>query len=338
MNSLNRMRHRLSGEPVDRPPNFDIMMNFATHYIGQPLSAYYLDYHVLCAANLAMLEPFGLDIVQTISDPYREAYDLGLEVEFPQDGLCLSKKPLIVEPHDVDKLRPIAPEQGQRMNDRLEAVRYLHDQVGGEVPVMGWVEGPMALVADIRGVSNVLVDVYDRPEWLIDLLDFCVENITIPFARRQIELGADLIGLGDAICSQISPKMYRRFGLPYEQRVFAAVHELGALTRLHICGNITQLMPDILHVGADIVDVDWMVDFREAEQVLGEGPALCGNFDPVSVMLQGSPADVRRAVVECLDIGGSRCFSGAGCEIPDETPTENLIAQRDALKEYQPAN
>ena len=108
MNSLNRMRHRLSGEPVDRPPNFDIMMNFATHYIGQPLSAYYLDYRVLCAANLAMLEPFGLDIVQAISDPYREAYDLGLDVEFPQDGLCLSKKPLIVEPHDVDKLRPIA--------------------------------------------------------------------------------------------------------------------------------------------------------------------------------------------------------------------------------------
>ncbi len=224
------------------------MMNFATHFIGQPLSAYYLDYRVLCAANLAMLEPFGLDIVQTISDPYREAYDLGLEVEFPHDGLCLSKKPLIVEPHDVDKLHPIAPEQGQRMNDRLEAVRYLHDQVGGEVPVMGWVEGPMALVADIRGVSNVLIDVYDRPEWLIDLLDFCVENVTIPFARRQIELGADLIGLGDAICSQMSPKMYRQFGLPYEQRVFAAVHERDALTRLHICGNITQLMTDILHV------------------------------------------------------------------------------------------
>ena len=202
------------------------------------------------------------------------------------------------------------------------------------MPIMGWVEGPMALAADIRGVGNVLTDVYDRPEWLVELLDWCVENITIPFAARQVELGADIVGLGDAICSQVSPKMYRQFGLPYERRVFAAVHEMGALTRLHICGNITQLLPDILHSGVDIVDVDWMVDFSEAAQVLGNGPALCGNFDPVSVMLQGSPADVKRAVVECLDIGGPRCFSAAGCEIPDDTPIENLLAQREALNGY----
>jgi len=334
MNSLERMRRRLRAEPADRPPNFDIMMGYATHYIGQPLSAYYRDYRVLCAANLAMLEPFGLDIVQTISDPYREAHDLGLEVEFPPDGLLLSKHPLIAESDDLRKLRPVAPEQGRRMNDRLEAVRYLHDQVRGEVPVMGWVEGPMALAADLRGVGNVLVDMYDRPEWLTALLDFCLE-IALAFARRQIELGADIIGLGDAICSQISPKMYRQFGLPYEQRIFAAVHEMGVLARLHICGNITRLLPDILHSGADIVDVDWMVDFGEAERVLRGGPAVCGNFDPVAVMLQGSPADVKRAVVECLQAGGPRGFSAAGCEIPDGTPVANLNAQREALGEYQ---
>ncbi len=198
---------------------------------------------------------------------------------------------------------------------------------------MGWVEGPTALAADLRGVSNVLTDVYDRPEWLTELLDFCVE-ITVSFARRQVELGADVIGLGDAVCSQVAPQMYRRFGLPYEQRVFAAVHEMGALARLHICGNITHLLPDVLRSGADIVDVDWMVDFGEAERALRDGPAVCGNFDPVAVMLQGTAADVRRATIECLDMGGPRSFSAAGCEIPDGTPVENLVAQRDALSDY----
>lgn len=77
MNALERMRRRLRGEPVDRPPNFDIMMQFAAHFIGQPLSRYYLDYRVLCDANFAMVEQFGLDILQAISDPYREAYDWG---------------------------------------------------------------------------------------------------------------------------------------------------------------------------------------------------------------------------------------------------------------------
>jgi uroporphyrinogen-III decarboxylase len=81
MNSLERMRYRLRGDPVDRPPNFDIMMTFAAHAIGQPLARYYLDYRVLCEANLAMIEQFDLDIAQAISDPYRESADLGAEYQ-----------------------------------------------------------------------------------------------------------------------------------------------------------------------------------------------------------------------------------------------------------------
>jgi len=100
MNPYERMSRRLRGEEVDRPPNFDIMMTFAAHCIGQPLSRYYLDHRILCQANLAMLEDFSLDIVQAISDPYREAVDFGLEVEFPQDGLPIRRAPLLEEPSD----------------------------------------------------------------------------------------------------------------------------------------------------------------------------------------------------------------------------------------------
>jgi len=75
--------------------------------------------------------------------------------------------------------------------------------------------------------------------------------------RAVIAAGADIIGLGDAICSQIAPVMYRQFALPYEQRIFAAVHERGALARLHICGNTTRLLADMALCGADIIDLDW---------------------------------------------------------------------------------
>ena len=51
MNSYERMTRRLRGDPVDRPPNFNIMMTFAAHHVGQPLSRYYLDHRVLCQAN-----------------------------------------------------------------------------------------------------------------------------------------------------------------------------------------------------------------------------------------------------------------------------------------------
>jgi uroporphyrinogen decarboxylase len=85
--------------------------------------------------------------------------------------------------------------------------------------------------------------------------------------------------------------------------------------------------------GADIVDIDWMVDIRKAAETFVGGPALCGNFDPVAVMLAGRPEQVREAVLYCLEHGGPQSFNAAGCEIPDGTPHENLLAQSQALKE-----
>ena len=220
------------------------------------------------------------------------------------------------------------------MSDRLEAVRHLREQAGGEIPIMGWIEGALAEAVDLRSLADISIDFYDRPDWLTELLERC-DEVEVAFARAQVAAGADIIGLGDAAASQISPRMYRQFALPYEKRIFAAVHEMGVLARLHICGNTTRILPDMVQSGADIIDLDWMVDLRQAAQVFGPGgPATCGNFDPVAVMLQSTPGQVRQATLDCLDWGGPRSFSAAGCEIPDATPLENLLAQKQALADY----
>ena len=333
VNSYERMTRRLNGEPVDRPPNFNIFMTFAAHTIGQPLSRYYLDYRVLADANMAMLENFDVDIVQAISDPYREAAGFGAEIEFPHDGLPLSKKPLLAEPEDLKKLRQPDPATSPRMLDRLEGIRLLRQRVGDEVPVMGWVEGALAEAADLRGDTHVLLDLYDRPDWLRELLEVCT-NVAMAFARAQVQAGAHIIGMGDAIASQISPAMYRQYALPYERRIFDAVHEMGALARLHICGNTTRIVRHMVESGADIIDLDWMVNLQAAAEQFGDRVSFMGNFDPVAVMLQGTPDDVYRATTDCLLVGGPRLFSGAGCEIPDRTPPENLRSQVQALRDF----
>jgi MtaA/CmuA family methyltransferase len=333
MKCSERVDRRLAGQEVDRPPNFDIMMAFAVHYIGRPLSRFYLDYKVLAEANLAVQQAFELDLVQTISDPYREAADLGLEVEFPDDGLPLRKAPLLAQPSDLKKLKPVDPAAGRRMSDRIEAVRCLHERVGSEVPVLGWVEGALAVTNVLRGDTALMLDLYDRPEWVRECLEIMVE-VEIAFTRAQIEAGADIIGLGDAIASQISPAMYEEFALPYEQRIFKAVHDMGAIARLHICGNTSRILRLMSQSGADIIDLDWMVDLRTAAAAYGDsGPALCGNFDPVRVMLRGTPEQVHEAIVTCVAHAGKRGINAAGCEIPDGTPHENLFAQARALRE-----
>jgi len=333
MNSLERVHNRLQGFAVDRPPNFDIMMTFAAHHAGHRLREYYLDHRVLVESNLKAVSDFDLDIVQAISDPYREAADLGLAVEFPDDGLPVNTHPLLATPEHLQKLTPIHPEDGRRMSDRIAAVESFQTEVGGVIPIMGWVEGALAEAADLRGMMNLMIDLHDRPEWVKQLLELLVE-IEVEFARAQVHAGADIIGLGDAVASQISRDMYREFALPYEQRIFQAVKKMGAIARLHICGDTTHLVEDMKSSGADIVDLDWMVDLAAVSASFGDHPVLCGNFDPVAVMLRGTEQQVYEATHACLQAGGERCFSMAGCEIPDQTPVENLHAQSRALRDF----
>jgi MtaA/CmuA family methyltransferase len=332
MNGRERVRRRLAGEAVDRAPNFDIFMVRAAHHVGRPLSQYYLDHRALVEANLAVLEAFDLDLVQAISDPYREAADMGLDVEFPEDGLPLRRRVLLESPEDLAKLRPVEPTAGRRMSDRLEGVRRMSEAVGRDVVVMGWVEGPLALACDLRGDTNLMLDLHDRPEWVVELLDLLVEQ-QIAFARAQVAAGADMIGLGDAVASLISPSQFRRFALPYERRIFAAVKEAGAIPRLHICGDTGHLVADLARSGAEIVDLDWMVDLARAAATFGDGPAPCGNFDPVEIMLRGTPEKVAEATRSCAAAGGPRHFSAAGCEIPEGTSDANLQAHAATLKE-----
>jgi len=331
MQSLERIQNLIAGKPIDRVPNFDIFMMRAAHHIDAPLSKYYLDHRVLCEANLAVLKEFDLDIVQAISDPYREAADTGLEVDFPEDFLPLNRKPLINDPEELRNIRFPAQSFGPRMTDRLEGVRAMREQVRDEVPVMGWVEGALAEAADLRGMTNIMKDLVQRPAWLKELLEKCVE-VEIAFACAQIDAGAHIIGLGDAVASLVSPRMYREFALPYQQRIFAAIKAKGAIPRLHICGNTTHLLKDIAQSGAQIVDIDSMVDMQKAVEAL-DGICICGNLNPVSIFLQGTPQQVREGVLANAAVGYSKWISAGGCEIPDQTPAENLHAQGKALRD-----
>jgi uroporphyrinogen decarboxylase len=246
----------------------------------------------------------------------------------------LSYKPLLSTPEDIKKLKAPDPYSSPRMSDRLEAIRAFREQVGGEVPIMGWVEGALAEAVDLRGMKSFMMDLIRMPEWVDELLEICAQ-VSVDFARAQVEAGADIIGLGDAAASLISPTMYQKYALPYEQLVFDEIHADGAIGRLHICGNTNKIVPHMVQSGAEIIDLDWMVDMGKAAEEFGDKVAFCGNFDPVVVLLLGTPKQVYASTIKALEEGGKRSFSAAGCEVPDGTPHENLEAQNRALREFE---
>jgi uroporphyrinogen decarboxylase len=333
MNSRERVLARIANKPVDRIPNLNILMYKAAKEIGVTYAEYCLDYRKLAKANIVSMQKYNIDAVTIMGDPTTEGADLGMEVEYPPNDNPRPKNGLLIkEKSDLLKLKPVPVENGARMTNRVKGVELLKKEVGNDFPVIGWVEGPFAQSADIRGVSEFLMDTCTDEEFAKDLLEFCLEQETL-LALAQIEAGADIVGVGDALASVAGPIAYESLALPYEIRILEVIKKAGAITKLHICGNITPFLEMLPVHLIDILDVDWMVPLDKVAALYGDKVCVNGNYDPVRVLLQGTVRDVQDSVRQCAKVGGEKYISSAGCEVPKDTPEENLMAVYETLKE-----
>lgn len=325
MNPWEMTRALLAGQRTDRLLCMPIFMLYAAELEAVRYSDYVRDYRIAVRCQIRLVEEFGIDCVSCCSDPVRETADCGAELDFYDNAPPRARTLVLERKETLATLRQPDPLGGGRMTDRVEACRLFREQVGGQVPILGWVEGPMAQAADLRGMTHLMMDFYDDPAWVGELFDWVTE-LEIAFARAQIQAGADFIGVGDAAASLVSAQVYETMILPREQRLIAAIREAGAFTRLHICGNTTHLLPYLQASGAEIIELDHPCDITHARKLLGPRTVLMGNFDPVNELYNVTPEVVWRACERSHRTLGDPYILAAGCEVPAGTPRRNIEA------------
>ncbi len=326
MYSRERVLNLIDGKPVDHPPAMPITMMWAADLIGAKYHDYATRAEVQAAGQGAAANQFGFDHVSVISDPCCEAADLGADIFYPPDAppAIVEQDALLADPAALGRLRVPDPHRpGSRMANRLAAAHLLRRQFGDTHLIEGWVEGPCAESADLRGLNTIMMDYYDDPDFIHALADFTVK-VALRFATAQIEAGADIIGVGDAAASLINRELYDKFVLPHEKRLVDGIHAAGGRVRLHICGRTQHLTDAMATLGCEIVDLDSMLDLRAARAAMGGRQVLLGNVHTVNVVRNGTPQDVRRSLAKCRADAGPAWIAGAGCEVPRHSPAENV--------------
>ena len=328
MNGKERCLAVLQGSRPDRTPFFPLLMFFAADRGGVSFREYATDSEALASAQINMFENYRVDAVTVCSDSFRLCADLGGNMAYPENQTPYCASPLVQNEAGLAALKRPDPERkGSRMRDRLDAVEKISRAIGGRAMVFGWVEMPFAEACNLCGVANFMLMLVDDSESAHKVLEF-VTDIEIEFARAQLSSGAHAIGCGDAAASMISAPHFREFALPYERRVTDAIRASGGYSKLHMCGNSSHILEDLASNGADLFNVDHMVDLKLAGEVYSaHEKAFKGNVNPVTDLLSATPERAYEAAVSCVDISrGKRFMLGAGCEIPAATSDEIFSA------------
>jgi uroporphyrinogen decarboxylase len=320
------------GEPTERTPVW--MMRQAGRYLPQYRAIRAeTDFLTLCKTpELAVevsLQPYrilGVDAVIMFSDILIPVEAMGQKVLLTEQ-----KGPELPEPirsrSQVDRL--IVPDPIERTPFVMEILRTLRKELAGRVPVIGFAGAPWTLAAYMvegggsKNYAEIKRMMYADPRTLHVLLDKIADTVIL-YLNAQIEAGAQVVQLFDSWAGELSQAQYREFGLPYEQKIFAAVNRAAAPAILFINGS-GNFLEDMATSGADVLSIDWRIDLKTARARVGERITLQGNLDPC--VLLSSPEIVAIEAGRVLkEGGGKRHILNLGHGILPSTPVENARA------------
>ena len=115
------------------------------------------------------------------------------------------------------------------------------------------------LVTFLRGFENALVDIYTDPEAILEITDK-VMDFENGLIRKFAEVKVDAIAFSDDWGTQrsliISPDVWRKYFKPRYKKQFELAHELGRYVYFHCCGYILDIIPDLIEIGVDIINLN----------------------------------------------------------------------------------
>jgi len=196
----------------------------------------------------------------------------------------------------------------------------------------------------LRGFENMLADPYLEGKNFAHLRDRIVEY-NLATIDRWVARGVDAVFFSDDWGCQrgllMDPADWRRFYGPSYRAMFRRVRDGGAHVWMHLCGDVSAIVGDLLDCGLDVLNPvqPQAMSCRTLAREFGGRLCFNGGIDVQGTLIFGTPEDVRREVHELVRLFGSRgggYIGGTSHGVMPETPLDNVIAMYEALAEYQP--
>lgn len=325
MTKRERLEATIRGEATDRPP-----VALWRHFPGDDQ-----DPAELAASTVAFQRQYDFDFVKVTPASSFCVRDWGAEDRWigNEEGTRQYTRRPVVKPEDWGALQPLDPEWGA-LGAQLRCLELIHEALGDEVPFIQTIFNPLTQAKNLAGQQVMLAHLRQAPDAVRAGLAIIAES-TMRFveAARQRGIAGIFWAAQHASYELLSEAEYREFGVSFDRHLLEAADGLW-LNVLHLHGG--RVMFDLL-ADYPVQVINW--HDRETPPTLGEGQsrvkgAVLGGLRQWETMVRGSPADVRREVLDAFrQTGGRRFILGTGCVTPITAPWANLRAARAVVEE-----
>ena len=256
--------------------------------------------------------------------PYETPFGTGIYTEICRHPLADENAIISYRAPDPDR-----PELYQAAEQMLEDFKGEYWIVGATVTTI--FETAWAL----RGLKQILMDMVRNPD-LANVLFDIPYHYHLVAAKKMVELGVDMIYLGDDMGAQnqmmISPRMWQKYFKPRMANLIAELKHINPDLKVayHTDGYVEPIIPGLIEIGLDVLNPVQPASMDPARIKKAYGGKLCfwGTIDEQYTLPFGSPQDVANEVKLRLETVG---FNGGLILAPThsvqlDTPLENFWA------------
>ena len=286
--------------------------------------------------TLQPVRAFQVDAAIIFADILLPLEGMGIGFEFHEKQGPVMTNP-VRSAGDIESLRAADPEEN--LGFVLESIRRVRAELDGKLPLIGFAGAPFTLAGyAIEGgsSSNHLLTkqfMYHEPEaWHLLMEKLC--DTIIAFLKAQVKAGAQVVQLFDSWVGCLGPSDYRRYALPYSQRIFTELDKED-IPSIHFGTATAGLLPLMAEAGGNVIGVDWRVSLETAWRAVGDSRGIQGNLDPITMF---APLEIlKHKAAEVLDGAAERPghIFNLGHGLLPSTPEDAVKALTDFVHGFQ---
>lgn len=286
----------------------------------------------------AIADTFKPDAVFPLMDLSVEANALGRYTIFPKEESSTVIKDEFTS-EDLEGIRRVNISFDTRLQGYIETIKLIRTNLPQNVLCGAYVTGPYTLTALLMGAEEAALSTIVNPEYLHDVCKITTQKI-IDYVDLLINAGAEIICFLEPTSVMLGPNQFAEFSGRYVASICSKYQRTEISFVYHICGNTLHLIERMAQSGVNALSLDSPnagINLLEAIEKVPPEIIIIGNISPVGNLLHGTPLDVENEVGNLLkELNEFPNFIlSTGCDLPQETPIENIHAFMETGKGYR---